>query len=197
MSPAPPDKSAARKIAFQARKPAHQAGVDAAAQARLEAAMAELPGNVVAAYMPIRTEISPLPVMAALHSAGRQVTVPVIIAEAQPLRFARWTPDTEMVAGPFGASIPRDRDFLVPDVLITPLVAFDARGFRLGYGGGFYDRSFQEIRAQKPAIGVGFAYDAQELPLVPTEPTDQRLDLIVTETRLLDLAGLVLPRPGA
>jgi 5-formyltetrahydrofolate cyclo-ligase len=99
-----------------------------------------------------------------------------------PLKFQEWTPELEMVDGPFGASVPANGELLLPDVLITPLVAFDRKGFRLGYGGGFYDRSFEELSAIKPVIGVGFAYSAQELKRVPTEPTDHQLNAIVTET---------------
>jgi len=76
-------------------------------------------------------------------------------------------------------------DYRDPDVLITPLVAFDASGYRIGYGGGFYDRSFESLRRQKDIIGVGFAYDGQELEDLPTEQTDQRLDAIVTPSRTL------------
>ena len=67
----------------------------------------------------------------------------------------------------------------------APLVAFDAKGYRLGYGGGFYDRSFVALRQHHQVLGIGFAYAAQELPEVPTEPTDQRLDMIVTERGIL------------
>ncbi|MDH3263737.1 MAG: 5-formyltetrahydrofolate cyclo-ligase, partial [Paracoccaceae bacterium] len=70
---------------------------------------------------------------------------------------------------------------LVPEVLVVPLVAFDRRGYRLGYGGGFYDRTLEHLRAEGPALAIGFAWAAQEDPALPVEPTDQRLDLIVTE----------------
>jgi 5-formyltetrahydrofolate cyclo-ligase len=175
-------KHDARTEAFAARKQAHNLGLDQAACAALRQFLFDLPNfKTVAAYMPIRTEISPLPVMAELAKAGKTICVPVIQAANQPLKFSRWTPSTEMVKGPFGAAIPETDDFVIPDILITPLVAFDRRGFRLGYGGGFYDRTFELLRREKPALAVGFAYCAQELPLVPTKPTDVRLDAIVTE----------------
>ncbi len=173
-------KAAARKAAFAARKAGHAAGTDGSETALLLEAIPER-ARVVAGYMPIRTEISPLAAMAALHARGVAVCVPVIICEAQPLAFSRWTPDGPTRDGPFGARVPEVDDFLLPEVLITPLVAFDNRGFRLGYGGGFYDRSFVALRGHHPVVGIGFAYAAQELPLVPTEATDQRLDIIVTE----------------
>jgi len=176
-------KTAVRKQAFAARKFAHAGKLDATARAHLAAYLADLPEfTIIAGFMPIRTEIDPVPLMAELHKAGKSVSVPVIEGKGKPLRFSRWSPETAMIDGPFGAKIPAVDDFLEPDVLITPLLAYDARGYRLGYGGGFYDRSFQRLRDLKPITAVGFAYSAQMVPEVPTEATDQRLDAIVTET---------------
>ena len=87
-----------------------------------------------------------------------------------------------MIAGDFGALIPAEGPWLVPQVLIVPLLSFDARGYRLGYGGGFYDRTLEGLRARGPVLAVGFAFAAQEVDTVPTEPTDQRLDAVVSET---------------
>lgn len=175
------DKAAARKAAFASRKLAHAKGLDAAANETLLALVQRAGAGVVAGYMPIRTEISPLVAMAALHRAGRRVCVPVIQGSARPLLFREWTPSSVMVDGPFGAAVPETGDWLEPELLVTPLVGFDGRGYRLGYGGGFYDRTFELLRGRRPTLGVGFAYAAQELPRVPTEPTDQPLDLVVTE----------------
>ena len=77
--------------------------------------------------------------------------------------------------------IPADGAWVEPEVLIVPLVGFDGRGFRLGYGGGFYDRTLEGLKERRPTIAIGFAFAAQEMPEVPIEPTDQRLDMIVTE----------------
>jgi 5-formyltetrahydrofolate cyclo-ligase len=90
-----------------------------------------------------------------------------------------------MVAGPFGALIPEAGDDVVPEVLIVPLVAFDRAGNRLGYGGGFYDRTLEGLRAARPTFAIGFAYAAQEAEALPLEPTDQPLDAIVTEAETL------------
>ena len=95
-----------------------------------------------------------------------------------------------MENGPFGARIPAQGDWLVPEVLLVPLLAFDRRGFRLGYGGGFYDRTLEGLRARGPVLAIGLAYAAQEVPVVPTDATDQRLDAILTE------AGLIRPEPA-
>ncbi|GAB4268718.1 MAG: 5-formyltetrahydrofolate cyclo-ligase [Pararhodobacter sp.] len=174
-------KAEARKSAFSARKGAHGRGLDAAAQAHLRAALAGHEGAPLAGYMPIRTEIDPVPVMAA-HAGP--VGVPVILGAGQALEFRRWTPGCAMVAGAFGALIPEDGAPVVPRVVIVPLVGFDARGYRLGYGGGFYDRTLAGLRAAGPLLALGYAYDAQELPEVPIDAHDQRLDGVVTESGL-------------
>jgi 5-formyltetrahydrofolate cyclo-ligase len=178
-------KAAARKAAFAARAVAHAAGQGDAC-ATLSAVLARHAGKVLAGYMPMRSEIDPLPAMAA-HQGP--VCVPVILGKGQPLAFRAWTPDARMVPGDFGALIPESGDWLTPQVLIVPLVAFDGQGGRLGYGGGYYDRTLEALRAKGPVTAIGFAYTAQHIGQVPLEPTDQRLDLIVTDRGMID------PRP--
>ena len=115
------------------------------------------------------------------HAHPGVVGVPVIMGKGLALRFREWSPGAAMVDGPFGALVPQDGAWVVPEVLIVPLVAFDARGYRLGYGGGFYDRTLEGLRAQGLVWAVGFAFSGQEPPEVPIEVTDQRLDVLVTE----------------
>ena len=148
--------------------------------------LARFGGRVLAGYMPMRTEIDPLPAMAVHQGA---VGVPVIIGAGQPLRFREWGPGAAMVAGTFGARVPAEGAWVVPQVLIVPLLAFDARGYRLGYGGGFYDRTLQGLRAGGPVVAVGFAFAAQEVAQVPVDGFDQRLDMIVTETGVIRFSG--------
>lgn len=172
-------KAQARKTCFAARKQAHGAGLDAAAQAHLRDVLSQFASASLAGYMPIRTEIDPLPVMA--EHLG-PVGVPVIRAEAQPLDFHLWTHDCEMVDGPFGARVPAQGVAMVPRVVIVPLVGFDPRGYRLGYGGGFYDRTLAGLKTMGPVTTIGYAYEAQQLDEVPIDQYDQKLDLMVTET---------------
>nr|WP_275116230.1 5-formyltetrahydrofolate cyclo-ligase [Aliiroseovarius subalbicans] len=174
-------KAAARKAAFARRKDAHGAKAAQAGVAHLLEALMPHKGRVIAGYMPIRTEITPIPAMAAMAAWG-PVVVPVIEAADQPLKFARWTPDCEMVDGAFGAAVPKVCEYLDPEVLIVPLVAFDGAGNRLGYGGGFYDRSLEGLRAKRPTLAFGYAYAAQQADGLPIEPTDQPLDAMITET---------------
>ncbi len=171
-------KKAARQAAFAARQLAFAAGQGDAA-GHLIAALEPHRGKVLSGYMPMRTEIDPLPAMAAHHGP---VGVPVIMGRGMALRFREWTPGAEMVEGEFKALIPATGDWVTPQVLIVPLLAFDARGYRLGYGGGFYDRTLEALRAQGQVFAIGYAYSTQEVSEVPIDATDQRLDMIVTET---------------
>ena len=178
-------KAAIRKAAFAARKAAHAAD-HGGASGLLSSVLAGYRGVPLAGYMPIRTEIDPLPAMAEAAAHG-PVAVPVIEAEGMPLRFSRWASDTPLRDGPFGARVPQVDDFIVPQLVIVPLVAFTRQGGRLGYGGGFYDRTLEGLRARGPALAIGFAYGAQEVDDLPLEPTDQSLDMIVTEAAVIDI----------
>lgn len=171
-------KAQARKAAFAARKQAFAAGQGQAAELLADMLAAQA-GKRLAGYMAMRTEIDPTAAMAA-HDGP--VGVPVILGAGQALKFREWSPGCAMMPGEFGAAIPAEGAWIEPEVLIVPLLAFDARGYRLGYGGGFYDRTLEGLRARGPVLAVGFAFDAQEVAEVPTEPTDQRLDAVVTES---------------
>ncbi len=122
--------------------------------------------------------------MRALHARGALLSVPVIVAKGAPLLFRRWTPESAMIVGDFGAEVPASGEEAAPDLFITPLVAFDRLGGRLGYGGGYYDRTFAQARAARPIRAIGYAYSAQEIAAAPREATDQPLDAIVTEAEI-------------
>ena len=174
-------KAEARKRAFAIRKDAFARGQGQAAEI-LADVLQSYKDRALAGYMPMRTEIDPLPAMAA-H--GGPVGVPVILGAGIPLQFREWSPGAEMVPGEFGALIPKEGPWVTPEVVIVPLLSFDRRGYRLGYGGGFYDRTLEKLREKAPIIAIGFAFSTQEVAEVPIEPTDQPLDLIVTETGII------------
>lgn len=173
-------KAAARKAAFARRKEAFHAAAPGQS-AHLSEVLAGYRGVPVAGYMPIRTEINPLPAMAEAAAHG-PVGVPVIQGAGMPLEFSRWEPDGPLREGPFGAQVPVEDNYFDPEIVIVPLVAFDANGGRLGYGGGFYDRTLERLRARRATLAIGFAFDAQEAETLPLEPTDQPLDMIITES---------------
>jgi 5-formyltetrahydrofolate cyclo-ligase len=172
-------KAAARTAAFARRKAAFDAAYPGVA-GHLSEVLAGYRGVPLAGYMAMRTEIDPTPAMEEAAAHG-PVCVPVIMGAGLPLKFSRWTPDIALRDGPFGAKVPAVDDFFDPEILIVPLVAFDRSGGRLGYGGGFYDRTLQGLRAKRATLAIGFAFAAQETDSLPLEPTDQPLDMIVTE----------------
>lgn len=178
-------KAAARKTAFAARKLAFDASVGADG-GLLSSVLAGYRGVAMSGYMPIRSEINPLDAMAEAAAHG-VVGVPVIQAAGKPLLFSRWEPDCDLKEGPFGASIPEQDDFFEPELVIVPLVAFDRHGGRLGYGGGFYDRTLELLRSKRPTLAIGFAFSAQEMTNLPLESTDQPLDMIVTEAEVIEI----------
>jgi 5-formyltetrahydrofolate cyclo-ligase len=143
-------------------------------------------GTVVSAFWPIRSELDTRPLIQALHDLGCVIALPVVKARLTALEFRQWTPDTRLDVGQFGVSTPpADAAVLEPDWLLVPLLAFDARGYRLGYGGGFYDITLADLRARKKIFAIGAAYDGQEIAAVPRDANDARLDAILTEQRVL------------
>lgn len=185
-------KTVARKVAFAARKAAYD--LDAGGSAGvLSSVLAGYRGVPLSGYLPIRSEIDPLPAMIEAAAHG-PVAVPVIMERGQALKFSRWTPEGSLRAGPFGVQVPQVDDFLIPEIVIVPLVAFTRAGGRLGYGGGFYDRTLEMLRARRGTLAIGFAYGAQAAESLPLEPTDQILDMIVTDTEVIEVARGSAPR---
>ena len=137
--------------------------------------------GVYAAYLPIRTEISPLPLVAALHDAGQPTAMPVTPVQGQPLRFRRWAVGDALEDGPYGTRQPSvGCTIVLPDVILAPLLAFDSAGWRLGYGGGFYDRTIADFAARGHKVSViGLAYNGQKLDKVPVGPYDMPLDAVL------------------
>ncbi len=172
-------KVAARKAAFARRKTAFETVTYELSEALFERARNS---SIIACYMPMRTEISPLKAMQQLVNGGKRVCVPMIQGSAKPLKFFEWKPDCELKIGAFGAAIPVGTKKLIPDFVVAPMVAFDEAGTRLGYGGGFYDRTIEELRQQNRVPYIGLAFEAQKASeLLPKEPTDIVLDGVLTE----------------
>jgi 5-formyltetrahydrofolate cyclo-ligase len=178
-------KQAARNAAQAARKAAHlqlreTAGADVAA--RVNTVLNPEAGTVVSAFLSIGSEVDTSPLIQMLRERACRVALPCVEGPARPLIFRAYEDGQTLVAEPFGTRAPgEDAPILVPDILLVPLLAFDRAGYRLGYGGGFYDRTLEGLRAHKPVLAVGIAYSAQEVDAVPREATDQPLDWIVSE----------------
>lgn len=142
-------------------------------------------GAVVAGYWPLGSEMDVRPLMLRLAAAGIELALPVTRAGDRPLEFRRWRPGDVLEPGAHGVSHPTaDASVVVPSVLLVPLLAFDAAGWRLGYGAGYYDRTLAELRGRLLAarpLAIGIAYAVQELEDLPRHAGDQRLDGVVTE----------------
>jgi 5-formyltetrahydrofolate cyclo-ligase len=138
--------------------------------------------HIVSGFHPYRSETTTLPLLDRLNRDGWRTALPVVVGEGAPLIFRAWRPGDPTVAGVWDIQVPPPAAPAVdPDVLLVPMLAFDRRGYRLGYGGGFYDRTLALLRARKAIVAVGIAYAAQEMPQVPHGPGDQRLDYVMTE----------------
>jgi len=166
-----------------------QAGQDLAA--RFHDAVHLPRGAVVSGYWPLDGELDIRPLLHQIHEQGHPIGLPVVKGKGQPLLFRRWTPGTVLVQGSFKVMTPPEgAPEIEPDVLLVPLLAFDHAGYRLGYGGGFYDRTLEKRRhgahsggthSGHRVLAIGVAYAAQETDSLPRGPFDQRLDWIVTE----------------
>lgn len=145
------------------------------------ALLGDRPPGVVSGYYPMEGEIWPLPLMAALRAKGHSLALPVMQGKADPLLFRAWSPGDPLIPGVWGIRQPApDRAVVYPDIVLVPLLAFDARGYRLGYGGGYYDRTLRSLRSVKPILAVGLALDELEVDAVPHLDYDERLDWVLT-----------------
>jgi len=143
----------------------------------------ELPA-VVSGFWPIKDEIDIRPLMEALFDEGCQMALPVVQGRGQRLLFRAWSPGDPLEAGVFGTLQPSAHcEVLEPDVLLVPLLACDGEGWRLGYGGGFYDRTLDDLRKRRQVTAIGVGFDLQLVPEVPHGADDQRLDWLLTDRR--------------
>ncbi len=192
---APPDTKTQLRARVLALRDMLGAALDGGAGARAEDLLRHrflegadlLPGDaVVAGYWPMRGEIDVRPLLGGLAERGHVTALPVVVAPKTPLVFRRWAPGDALAEGAFGTRHPsEDAPEVRPHCLLVPLLAFDRHGGRLGYGGGFYDRTIADLRRQGGVVTVGVAYAGQEVDAVPSEPHDQPLDWVVTERALL------------
>ncbi|MCW8835586.1 MAG: 5-formyltetrahydrofolate cyclo-ligase [Rhodospirillales bacterium] len=141
-----------------------------------------VPGIVVAGYWPMGSEIDCRPLLGELHDAGCHCCLPVVVERDSPLAFRQWRPGMDLVEGAFGImEPPADTHRMTPEVIVVPLLAFDDRRHRLGYGGGYYDRTLSVLRQEGSIVAIGIAYAGQRVDALPDEGHDQALDRIVTE----------------
>jgi 5-formyltetrahydrofolate cyclo-ligase len=152
--------------------------------------LAIVPGTIVSGFMPLKSEIDPLPLMRKLAEAGAKLALPVVAGRGKPLIMRAWQWGEPLAAGVWGLREPKPEAVEVePDILLVPLLAFDRAGHRIGYGAGYYDRTIARLRAHGPVAAIGIAFAAQEVPAIPTTSDDARLDLVLTEREVITFNG--------
>jgi 5-formyltetrahydrofolate cyclo-ligase len=145
---------------------------------------------VISGFMPMKSEIDPLPLMKKLEGQGARLALPVLAGRGKPLVMRAWTFGESLSEGVWGIREPElEAEEVEPDILIVPLLAFDRTGHRIGYGGGYYDRTLAHLRGCKAVTAVGIAFAAQEVSAVPVTAGDARLDLVLTEREVIDFRG--------
>jgi 5-formyltetrahydrofolate cyclo-ligase len=145
-------------------------------------------GAIVAGFMPMKSEINPLPLMRKLAAAGARLALPVVAGRGKPLIMRAWGFGEPLASGVWGIREPQAAaPEVAPDIAIVPLLAFDRAGHRIGYGAGYYDLTIAALRARRALIAVGLAFAAQEIAAVPASPHDAPLDLVLTEREVIDL----------
>jgi 5-formyltetrahydrofolate cyclo-ligase len=182
------------RVAAQARRDALSADARKAAAETIAAQIFPIAiahGILVSGFMPLKSEINPLPMMQKLAEAGARLALPAIAGRGKPLIMRAWEFGVPLDRGQWGIREPKpDAPEVEPDILLVPLLAFDRAGYRLGYGAGYYDMTIHRLRALKPVTAVGIAFAAQEVPKIPTTPRDERLDLVLTEREVIDMRGV-------
>jgi 5-formyltetrahydrofolate cyclo-ligase len=166
----------------EAIPPALRREWSAALEQNLRAVLADQAPAILSFYWPFRGEFDARPLVRELLEKGWRAALPVVLEKKKPMQFRLWTPDAPMVDGIWQIPVPRDGAVVVPDVVLAPLVGFDEAGYRLGYGGGYFDRTLATLTPRPLAIGVGF--ELGRLASIEPQPLDQRFDAIVTEAAI-------------
>ena len=178
-------KRALRRYVLSLREAAHATFGDDAERRLTEHLLAALPpvcNRAISAYWPMNSEIGVETVLENLNDSGAQCLLPVVVDQGKPLIFRRWHPGMLLVQGAYGTEIPPDEaEVGVPEIMILPVVAYDNFGGRLGYGGGYYDRTLEILRRNRDILALGAAFSCQRVERVPLEATDQTMDAVVTE----------------
>jgi 5-formyltetrahydrofolate cyclo-ligase len=178
-------KQGLRAEARALREKAHQLAGPGAAMLIADNFLVGLPwqpARFIAGYLPIHNEADVAPLLRQLADHGKDLLLPIVMGPDLPLEFRRWAPGDPLEPGPFNTLQPSDAaERAVPDLLLVPMLAYDESGGRLGYGGGYYDRSLAALRKRGKVSAVGIAYAAQKMKSLLREAHDQPLDWVVTE----------------
>lgn len=178
------DKTTLRREAQSARRVLHRALPEAgrAIADNFLAAIKLPPAAIVAGYVAMRFEADPAPLLSDLRKSGHAIALPRVVAKATPLAFHLWDEARRPVGGAYdlleaAPGWPK----VSPDVVLVPLLAFDDAGYRLGYGGGYYDRTLRYLREKRTVLAIGLGFSGQRVPSIPRGATDEGLDWLVSE----------------
>jgi 5-formyltetrahydrofolate cyclo-ligase len=178
-------KASLRAEARALRRQAHETAGPGAGLLIADNFLVRLPwrgAKIIAGYVSLGDEADVAPLLGLLAGHGADLVLPAVTETGGPLEFRRWKPEDPLESGPFATSHPGETaERAVPDLLLVPLLAFDKAGGRLGYGGGYYDRTLETLRTAGKVTAVGIAYEAQRMKILPRETHDQPLDWVVTE----------------
>jgi 5-formyltetrahydrofolate cyclo-ligase len=145
------------------------------------------PGAIVSGFFPMKSEISPMPLLRRLADASAKLALPVVAGRGKPLIMRAWAFGEPLDTGVWGIREPKpEAPDVDPDILLVPLAAFDRGGHRIGYGAGYYDMTITRLRGLKAVTAIGIAFAAQEIPSVPATERDARLDIVLTEREIID-----------
>jgi 5-formyltetrahydrofolate cyclo-ligase len=186
------DKAILRREAITRRDalPAAERARAAAIIAARGLPMAVAAGAILSGFAPMKSEINPLPLLRKLADVGARLALPVVAGKGKPLIMRAWAFGEPLAAGVWGIREPKpEAAEVLPDILLVPLLAFERRGHRIGYGAGYYDMTIAALRAQKKITAIGIAFALQEVPAVPNTPRDARLDYVLTEREVIDCRG--------
>lgn len=145
----------------------------------LKTRFSDFHSHVISGYWPIQSELDLRDTIASFIALGAQLALPVVEEKSKPLSFHAWTPGDKMERGFWGIAVPAHKLNVTPDILLAPVVGWDREGYRLGYGGGYFDRTLAALKTPRFAIGVGL--QSAEVPTIFPQPHDVRLDAIITE----------------
>jgi 5-formyltetrahydrofolate cyclo-ligase len=186
-------KTRLRAEAAALRRQAFLSKGDFAAQALASRGLPLIRGmpnaQTIGGYYPIHDELNPLLLLEALHKEGSVIGLPVT-HPGPSLRFRAWTPINPLRRGRLGLFEPAAHELeITPAIVLVPLLAFDSKGNRLGYGAGYYDAALRDLRLRGFVIAIGLAFDEQQFPEIPREPQDEPLDMILTPSRTIIAPG--------
>ncbi|MDT7953736.1 MAG: 5-formyltetrahydrofolate cyclo-ligase [Acetobacteraceae bacterium] len=168
-----------RRLAMSAsERAAHSEAITVA----LLQVLSSFPAALIGFFWPFKGEYDPRPLVRSLHAKGTGLALPVVVEKAKPLIFREWRPGMAMTNGVWNIPVPSMGEPVAPDVLLVPMIGFDRQAFRLGYGGGYYDRTLGALRTRPRTVGIGFGLS--QIATIYPQPHDIPMDLVVTEQGL-------------